>query len=72
MRGDGQDIRNASAATTAQQQRLASNTGKPASPSATGAKPQLTASTLADNTAANSKKAQNDQTTHKAWYHWVW
>jgi hypothetical protein len=35
-------------------------------------KVQLSSNTLANNAAENSKKAQEQQTTHKAWYHWIW
>jgi hypothetical protein len=69
LRANGQDVRTAAAA---QPQRVAQVDSKPGSPPVNGAKPQLTANTLANNAAANSKKAQTDETTHKAWYHWVW
>jgi hypothetical protein len=37
-----------------------------------GAKSGITASTLANDAAENSKKAQTKQTVHKAWYHIWW
>jgi hypothetical protein len=37
-----------------------------------GAKPGITASTLANHAAENNKKAETKQTVHKAWYHIWW
>jgi hypothetical protein len=37
-----------------------------------GAKPGITASTLAHDTAENNEKAQSTQSVHKAWYHIWW
>jgi hypothetical protein len=67
LRSDGQNVRNAG---PVQSQRAAGNNGVPASASV-NRNTQLTANTLANNAANNSKNAQTDQTTHKAWYHWI-
>jgi hypothetical protein len=37
-----------------------------------GAKPQITAATLANNAAENNKKLQANQNVRKSWYHLGW
>ncbi|HXW73379.1 MAG TPA: hypothetical protein VEK10_01085 [Steroidobacteraceae bacterium] len=34
--------------------------------------PQLTATTLANSAAENNKKQLDQQSVHKAWYHYFW
>ena len=68
LRSDSQNVRNAG---PVQPQRAAGNNGVSA-PASVNRNTQLTANTLANNAANNSKNAQTDQTTHKAWYHWIW
>jgi len=67
---DSHDFRNAN---PAQASRVAQNNVKPsATQPVNGGKIQLSSTTLANNAAENSKKNRNQQTTHKAWYHWIW
>jgi hypothetical protein len=56
-----------------QNQRFSRNTGQPATASQGkgGAKPAMTATTIANNAAENNKKVQATQNVHKAWYH-IW
>jgi hypothetical protein len=56
-----------------QDQRLSRNTGQSATAGQgkDGAKPALTATTIANNAAENNKKVQATQNVHKAWYH-IW
>jgi hypothetical protein len=56
-----------------QDQRLSRNAGQPATASQgkDGAKPVMTATTIANNAAENNKKVQATQNVHKAWYH-IW
>ena len=69
LRANGRDFRTANPAQT---QQVARNEVHPGPQPVNAGKVQLTSATLANNTAENSKKAQNQQTTHKAWYHWIW
>jgi hypothetical protein len=69
LRANGQDFRTANPAQT---QQVARNEVHPGPQPVNAGKVQMTSATLANNAAENSKKTQNQQTTHKAWYHWIW
>ena len=66
LRTDAADLHGASPGTVQRTAHTGSAT-QPVSP-----KSMLSASTLANNAAENSKKTQAEQNTHKAWYHWIW
>jgi hypothetical protein len=72
LRADRSDLRQDSPGQS--QERLASNDADRASDqrmkSHGGVEPPLSANTLANDTADNSKKTQTEQATHKPWYHW--
>ena len=71
LRAGGQDFRTAKPGPVTGQQ-LAKNNVHPGPQPVNASKVQLTSTTLANNAAENTKKNQNQQMTHKAWYHWIW
>jgi hypothetical protein len=76
LRSDRSNLRSADVGdshSNSQNQRFSRNTGQPATASQGkgGAKPAMTATTIANNAAENNKKVQATQNVHKAWYH-IW
>jgi hypothetical protein len=66
LRADGATVHDPNPA-LAQRTAHAGGATQPVSP-----KTMLSASTLANNAAENSKKNQTQQSTHQPWYHWIW